>query len=457
MPTPAPKSCPRENGLSTDWLNELSSDWTKAFRATRTHRTRRLLLPLTWMLVLCTIFPFGMPRSFDTSGFAQSANRSKSASKRSSRKAPHAPRATRMAAVAIPTSLEKASDANSPTAAAASATTDAASATTDATTKGVATTVPAAPLAAPSITAPAAPNTTTPAPALPSAVPEIAPINRSVSVRAIISGKKRQVTLALTNENTTVGEVLRAMKITLHPLDRVQPLAERIAWDGMTIRVTRIRADLKTRIKLVPYETFYKPTAELERGTKRTIQEGRAGAIEVVERVWSRDGRVTMREFVSQSVDIAPQPQIVGLGARSHYLPNRIPYHNRYARAYALSSRGGSPRDRLMRQQSASPIAGTLRAVRSISLVATGYSPDPSENGGYTTTATGLPIGYGAAAVDPRVIPLGTLLFVEGYGYAFACDTGGAIKGHRIDLAYDSYRVANSKGHKRVRVWILSK
>jgi 3D (Asp-Asp-Asp) domain-containing protein len=102
------------------------------------------------------------------------------------------------------------------------------------------------------------------------------------------------------------------------------------------------------------------------------------------------------------------------------------------------------------------PRNASFRATRSISLVATGYSPDPRENGGYTTTATGLPIGYGAAAVDPRVIPLGTKMYVEGYGYAFACDVGGAIKGRRIDLAYDSYYLANTKGRKKVRVWILA-
>jgi 3D (Asp-Asp-Asp) domain-containing protein len=98
---------------------------------------------------------------------------------------------------------------------------------------------------------------------------------------------------------------------------------------------------------------------------------------------------------------------------------------------------------------------GTFRALKHIDLIATGYSPDPRENGGYTVTATGLPIGYGAAAVDPRVIPLGTKLYVEGYGYAFACDVGGAIKGKRIDLAYDTYRIANTKGRRKVRVWIL--
>ena len=54
------------------------------------------------------------------------------------------------------------------------------------------------------------------------------------------------------------------------------------------------------------------------------------------------------------------------------------------------------------------------------------------------------------------MIPLGTKLYIEGYGDAFACDTGGAIKGNRIDLAYNSYYEANTKGRKTVRAWILA-
>jgi 3D (Asp-Asp-Asp) domain-containing protein len=62
---------------------------------------------------------------------------------------------------------------------------------------------------------------------------------------------------------------------------------------------------------------------------------------------------------------------------------------------------------------------------------------------------------YGLVAVDPRVIPLGTHLYVEGYGFALAADTGGAIKGNRIDLCYDSVAFANRFGRKKVRVHVL--
>jgi 3D (Asp-Asp-Asp) domain-containing protein len=91
---------------------------------------------------------------------------------------------------------------------------------------------------------------------------------------------------------------------------------------------------------------------------------------------------------------------------------------------------------------------------RVLSLTATGYGP--GENGQWgDRTRMGTRVRYGVVAVDPRVIKLGTRLYVEGYGECVAEDTGGAIKGMRIDLAFNSDRVANQYGRKRVRVVIL--
>lgn len=59
-------------------------------------------------------------------------------------------------------------------------------------------------------------------------------------------------------------------------------------------------------------------------------------------------------------------------------------------------------------------------------------------------------------AVDPRVIPLGTKVYVEGYGYAVAADTGGAIKGHKIDLHVPTESQANQWGVQKVKVKILN-
>ena len=72
------------------------------------------------------------------------------------------------------------------------------------------------------------------------------------------------------------------------------------------------------------------------------------------------------------------------------------------------------------------------------------------------TTASGMAAAVGRVAVDPRVIPLGTRLYIEGYGYAVAADTGGAIKGNRIDLFFETYDEAISFGRRKVTVYVLA-
>ncbi|MBN1289685.1 MAG: hypothetical protein JXA49_08630 [Actinobacteria bacterium] len=90
---------------------------------------------------------------------------------------------------------------------------------------------------------------------------------------------------------------------------------------------------------------------------------------------------------------------------------------------------------------------------KEIVMVATAYSPE--EPGLSDTTATGLKAQKGVVAVDPSFIPLGTRVHVEGYGYAIAADTGGAIKGNRIDLCYNTLGEALAFGRRKVKVRVL--
>ena len=79
----------------------------------------------------------------------------------------------------------------------------------------------------------------------------------------------------------------------------------------------------------------------------------------------------------------------------------------------------------------------------------------PTDGDGYGITATGIPATYGVAAVDPAVIPLGSRLYIPGYGEAIAADTGGAIYGNRIDLCMESYSECMNFGRRYVTVYIL--
>ncbi|AGE76397.1 TPA: 3D domain-containing protein [Bacillus thuringiensis] len=116
-------------------------------------------------------------------------------------------------------------------------------------------------------------------------------------------------------------------------------------------------------------------------------------------------------------------------------------------------------------EPSSKPTAGG----KEIYVEATAYTADPGENGyapgqqvfsawgpggkGYNLTANP---GMKLIAVDPNVIPLGKTVNVEGYGVAIAADTGGAIKGHRIDVLMPDKGSSSSWGRRTVKVTILN-
>lgn len=145
---------------------------------------------------------------------------------------------------------------------------------------------------------------------------------------------------------------------------------------------------------------------------------------------------------------------------------NRIPEGKRVK----IFTARNTPYDRDSRRAAA--VIGSTSAARDIVLVgigrkspkqkiyhlaATAYSPDPRDCWPYSDgiTAIGLKAGYGVAAIDPRVIPLGTRIYVEGYGYAIASDLGGAIKGREIDLCFDTHEEAKRFGRRLVKVYLL--
>jgi 3D (Asp-Asp-Asp) domain-containing protein len=97
---------------------------------------------------------------------------------------------------------------------------------------------------------------------------------------------------------------------------------------------------------------------------------------------------------------------------------------------------------------------GTVNLARAaMSMVATAYTANCYGCSG--TTASGQRAGHGIVAVDPRVIPLGSHLYIPGYGHAVAGDTGGAIHGNRVDLGFNSNADAMQFGRRSVTVYVL--
>ncbi|HLJ55194.1 MAG TPA: G5 domain-containing protein [Chthonomonadaceae bacterium] len=177
-----------------------------------------------------------------------------------------------------------------------------------------------------------------------------------------------------------------------------------------------------TQREPIPYSTLRKATSQLRSGASRTVRNGTNGEKEVVFRVTVRpDGVELHREKLSEHVIKKPIDEIVEEGQRAT-LPSR----------------------------------GYFSGRRMLTMIPTTYDPYHCGGDGRGLTATGLKARYGVAAVDPRFIPLGTKLYVEGYGYAIAADTGGAIKGNRIDLCVDSKHQARGvRSFKKLHVYII--
>lgn len=223
-----------------------------------------------------------------------------------------------------------------------------------------------------------------------------------------------------TSTQTTVGAVLKEAGVTLGKLDRCNYSLNTKAVDGMPIRITRIEQKIVTETRPVAFKTVSKYDPR-HRGKAAVIREGQTGEKEVRVLVYYKDGVQTSSKVLEAKVVKAPTDRIVVTAERP-----------------TLASRGGT-------------------RVRTLRMLATAYDPGPRSCGRYADgrTANGMKAQKGVVAVDPRVIPLGTKLYVEGYGYCIAADTGGAIKGNKIDLCYDTYAEAIRFGRKYVTVHVL--
>lgn len=235
---------------------------------------------------------------------------------------------------------------------------------------------------------------------------------RSFPVRVLADG--REVELYTCRQ--TVAQVLEDAGVELGGLDRVEPAREAEVCPNDQIRVYRREEKIVELKRSIPAPLERTADYTLERGIQRTVQRGAAGVMVEKVKVLLEDGREIMRQTLSEEVVKQPVARIVAEGALTSI------------------SRGGQRID----------------FERVIVARATAYSYSAG-----SLTSTGQRVRVGGVAVDPTVIPYGTRLYIEGYGYATAIDCGGAIKGNRIDVFLESDKECRKWGVKTVKVYIL--
>lgn len=181
------------------------------------------------------------------------------------------------------------------------------------------------------------------------------------------------------------------------------------------------RTEYKTESSVLAFETKYEFSRTVGQGRLVKTREGKDGVVRKTYKVTFKDGKPVGKVLVGTQ-RVEPTHELYLMGKQGFN-----------------TSRGGYVRGKVMTME------------------ATAYDPSAGRGAAATfRTRTGLPAKYGVVAVDPRIIKLGTMLYIEGYGFAKAADTGGAIKGNKIDLCVNTYREAMKFGRKKVKVHVLS-
>lgn len=248
-------------------------------------------------------------------------------------------------------------------------------------------------------------------------------IQRAVAVHITADGQ----TQTLHTTAKTVAEALAAAGVEIGEKDRVTPALHAHLGPDLEIKVVRVVEEWVIEKETLPYATIHWAAPHLPQGETNVVREGRTGELERRIRIIYEDGVLVSREIVSEEVTVEPINRII---------------------------EGGTRQERKIVQTPEGP----MEYIEVRQMVATGYEASPISTGEWSDgyTFVGLRARRGVIAVDPTVIPLGTRLYVPGYGVGIAADIGGAIKGNIIDLFFETYEEAIQWGRQTVDVYILA-
>lgn len=228
----------------------------------------------------------------------------------------------------------------------------------------------------------------------------------------------------------TVGEAMEEAGVYMGVLDRVEPGKDTSIKGIDSINVIRVEEQIISQVEKIPFENQIKKNESLEKGFVKVINKGKDGTKETSVKIVFENGIESMRQIVAERIIQEPVNGVIEEGTKTTL----------------ISSRGVVTRFVKAMQMTATAYDATYAS--------TGKNPDHPQ---YGITRSGLRVRPGIVAVDPSVIPLGTWLYVEGYGEALAADTGSAIKGNKIDLYFESPKDVAKYGKRKIKVYILDK
>lgn len=270
-------------------------------------------------------------------------------------------------------------------------------------------------------------------------------VTKAQEVVLLADGKER----TLKTPETSVKEFLKAEGVTLAEKDRVVPDVDTKIGKGQKIEVIRVEEKVVKENEEIEFEVTVKNNEELDKSVKRTVQEGELGKREITAKLVYENGKQIGKEILSEKVVSEPKNKVIEQGTKekqetvsrgdSSSSSSSSNKGNGSSSSSNSSSGGGgskAPTGKTMVMESTAYYQG--------SITATGTRPKRN------------PGGLSTVAVDPRVIPLGSKLYIEGYGYAIAEDTGGAIKGNIVDVFLNTAQECRNWGRRHVKVTVVA-
>ena len=248
---------------------------------------------------------------------------------------------------------------------------------------------------------------------------------KAFSIALKVGNEKREIW----STSTTVADFLKSEKVSLNKLDQVSPALSNRLTQESAVTVTRVEKVTDVVEEPISYETIKRTDPSLEKGKEKIITEGQEGLISKTYELTRENGKIISMELVSEKTVQEKVDQVVAIGTKEKK---------------ATVTKVSSP-------------STSSSSAEEYHVTATAYTSGCNGCTGKTATGINLRANPNAKviAVDPSFIPLGTKVYVEGYGYATAADTGGAVSGKKIDVFVPSTADAYSWGVKTVKIKVF--
>lgn len=273
-------------------------------------------------------------------------------------------------------------------------------------------------------------------------------ILQAFDVAIIEQGERRNVRSTV----TSVSNLLKEQGVTLGELDKVNYRLDSKIHANMKIEIIRVEKVTKVVEETLSYATEKQRGLSLLKGESELITKGKNGQKKITYEIVKENGKPVVKYMVSEEVTKEPVTEVILIGTK---VPEPVVAA---AEESIIRANSNDLEDSLSNYSSDIKVENEPTASKQELIVeATAYTPFCTGCSG--TTKMGINVRLNTnikvIAVDPTVIPLGSRVWVEGYGFAIAGDIGSDIKNNRIDVLVHSNTEAFKWGRKQVRLKIL--